>query len=255
VVKVPAVRLKLLFFSSLFLLALCRSAYGADASFPGLRISLTGGKSPGDLAVSLQILLALTVLSLAPAIFMVLTSFTRIIIVLGFVRQALGTQQIPPTQVLISFGIFLTFATMYPVISRINDVACRPYLQKKLSRTQALGRAQGPIREFMFRQTRTRDINLFMRAAKLKSPRSKDEVPTSLLIPAFVMSEMKTGFEMGFALFISFLIVDMAVASILMSLGMMMIPPMSVSLPLKILLFVLADGWFLVAKSLIESVR
>jgi flagellar biosynthesis protein FliP len=231
------------------------NSWAAAVAIPKVSLGVSSSQNPQDLAASLQIVMILTVLSLAPAILMLLTSFTRIIIVLSFVRQAIGTQMIPPNQVLISFALFLTFITMSPVITEIHQNAYKPYVEKKISQSQAFNNAMNPMREFMFRQTRQKDIALIMEASKLPHPKSRKDIPTMALIPAFALSELKTGFEMGFALFIAFLIIDMVVASILMSLGMMMIPPMMVSLPLKILIFVMADGWYLVAKSLIQSIR
>lgn len=239
----------------LFILLLTSSAMGAPADLPKLSIGISQSQNSQDIAMSLRIILFLSVLSLAPAIIMILTSFTRIIIVLAFVRQAIGTQQIPPNQILISFALFLTFVTMTPVITDIHQNAYKPMMENKISQQEALKKTMKPLREFMFKQTRKKDIALLMEASRLPQPRSKDDVPTMVLIPSFVLSELKTGFEMGFALFIAFIIIDMVVASILMSLGMMMIPPMMVSLPLKIMIFVMADGWHLVAKSLIQSLR
>lgn len=227
----------------------------AAAPIPKISLGISQSNNPQELATSLQIMFLLTILSLAPAILMLLTSFTRIIIVLSFLRQALGTPTIPPNQVLLSFALFLTFITMSPVINQIYKNAYKPFVEKKISQSVAANRAIEPVREFMFRQTREKDIKLFMNASKLPKPRVKKDIPTMILIPSFAMSELKTGFEMGFALFLAFIIIDMVVASILMSLGMMMIPPMMVSLPIKILIFVMADGWYLVAQSLIQSIR
>jgi len=227
----------------------------AAAPIPKISLGISQSNNPQDLATSLQIMFLLTILSLAPAILMLLTSFTRIIIVLSFLRQALGTPTIPPNQVLLSFALFLTFITMSPVINQIYKNAYKPFVEKKISQSVAANNAIEPVREFMFRQTREKDIKLFMNASKLPKPRVKKDIPTMILIPSFAMSELKTGFEMGFALFLAFIIIDMVVASILMSLGMMMIPPMMVSLPIKILIFVMADGWYLVAQSLIQSIR
>jgi len=231
-------------------------AYAAPpVTLPKVSLGVTSTQNPGDIATSLQILVFLTVLTLAPAILMLLTSFTRIVIVLAFVRQAIGTQQIPPNQVLISLALFLTFITMSPVINDVYRNAYKPFIDKKISQKAAFDRAIRPVRDFMFRQTRQKDIALLMEASRLPRPKSRDDVPTMVLIPSFALSELKTGFEMGFALFLAFIIIDMVVASILMSLGMMMIPPMMISLPMKILIFVMADGWHLIAKSIIQSFR
>ncbi len=240
-------------------MSFCLLLFCSDVSYaapvPKISLGISQSNNPQDLATSLQIMLLLTILSLAPAILMLLTSFTRIIIVLSFLRQALGTPTIPPNQVLLGFALFLTFITMSPVVTRIYQNAYKPFMEKRISQSVAAKNAIEPVREFMFRQTREKDIKLFMEASKLPKPRVRNDIPTMILIPSFAMSELKTGFEMGFALFLAFIIIDMVVASILMSLGMMMIPPMMVSLPIKILVFVMADGWYLVAQSLIQSIR
>lgn len=245
----------ILFFLIMMFFLLTSSSYAAPLTIPKISIGVTQSSNPQDLSLSMQILFILTILSVAPSIIILMTSFTRIVIVLSFVRQALGTQMIPPNQVLLSFALFLTYVTMSPVINQINKTAYTPYIEKKISQTQALNKAMDPVREFMFRQTREKDIALLMEASRLPKPKKKGDIPTMILVASFVMSEMKTGFEMGFALFIAFIIIDMVVASVLMSLGMMMIPPMMVSMPLKILIFVLADGWNLVTKSIIQSFR
>jgi flagellar biosynthetic protein FliP len=207
----------------------------------------------GQTGSAVQLFLLITVLSLAPAILILMTSFTRIVIVLSFVRNALGTQQIPPTQVVIGLSLFLTFFVMMPTFSQINANALQPYLDSEITREQALDSAEAPLREFMFKQTREKDLELFVSMAQTERPRTYGDIPTHVLIPAFVISELKTAFQMGFAIFIPFMIIDMIVASTLMSMGMMMLPPMMISLPFKILLFVLVDGWHLVVQSLVAS--
>ncbi|KLU60384.1 flagellar biosynthetic protein FliP precursor [Peptococcaceae bacterium CEB3] len=219
-----------------------------------MNLALNFGNSTGQqLSTSLQILLLVTVLSLAPAILILMTSFTRIIVVLSFVRNALGTQQLPPNQVLIGLSLFLTLFVMEPTWSQINTQALQPYLHHQISQTEALGKAEEPLRTFMFKQTRQNDLQLFVSLAKIKRPKTYGDIPTYVLIPAFIISELKTAFQMGFAIFIPFMIIDMIVSSTLMSMGMMMLPPMMVSLPFKLLLFVLVDGWHLVVQSLVMS--
>jgi len=222
-------------------------------NLPGIRLEMQQAETPEDLAVTIQIILLITFLTLAPAILILLTSFTRIVIVLSLLRHALSTQQIPPNQVLIGLALFLTFFIMTPVFDEINDQAVQPYLNQEIGQREAFDRAIVPLRAFMLTHTRQKDIALFIRVADLPQPANQSEVPTRVVIPAFVISELQTAFEMGFMLFIPFLIIDMVVASVLMSMGMLMLPPIMVSLPFKILLFVLVDGWHLLVQSLIQS--
>jgi flagellar biosynthetic protein FliP len=218
----------------------------------GLTLNL--GNTPSQqMSTTLQILLLMTVLSIAPAILLLMTSFTRIIIVLSFVRNALGTQQLPPNQVLIGLALFLTFFVMAPTWNQINTNAIQPYLNQQITQSEALTRAETPLRDFMFKQTRESDLQLFVSLSKMKQPKTYRDIPTYVLIPAFVISELKTAFQMGFAIFIPFMVIDMIVSSALMSMGMMMLPPMLISLPFKLLLFVLVDGWHLVVQSLVTS--
>lgn len=218
---------------------------------PKISFGVETAQNPQDISTSLQILLLLTVLSLAPALLIMVTSFTRIIIVLAFIRNALGTQQIPPTQVLIGLALFLTFFVMAPVLGQINDNAIKPYTAEQISFDQAFERASNPIRDFMFKQTREKDLALFVHLAKLDQPRTRADVPTYVVIPSFIISELRAAFIIGFLIFIPFLVIDMVVASILMSMGMLMVPPVMISLPIKILLFVLVDGWHLVTRALV----
>lgn len=220
---------------------------------PQVNLGISPATKPTDVAMSLQILLLLTVLTLAPTMLVLLTSFTRIIVVLSFVRTALGTQQVPPTQVLTGLALLLTFFVMRPVINEMNKDALQPYLHQKISQKVALDRAAKPLRVFMFKQTRQKDIALFYTLSKEKRPDKQDDVPTYLLVPAFVISELKTAFEIGFAIYIPFIVIDMVVASILLSMGMMMIPPIIISLPFKILVFLLVDGWNLTIQALFAS--
>ncbi len=220
---------------------------------PDVNIEIGESEDPRAVVGSLRILLLLTVLSLVPAILVMMTSFTRIVIVLSFVRNALATQQIPPNQVLIGLALFLTFFTMAPVYNEINDRALTPYLAEQISQEEALEEGQKPLRDFMFKHTREKDLALFINMTDVDRPQNERDVPLSVLVPAFMISELKTAFEMGFIIYIPFLIIDMVVASTLMSMGMFMVPPVMISLPFKLLLFVMVDGWYLVVKSLLES--
>lgn len=228
-------------------------AAAQPATIPAVSISLGNAATPGGISISLQILFLLTVLALAPAILIMLTSFARLVVVLSFLRQAIGTQQMPPNQIIIGLSLFLTFFIMQPVWQDIQSHALKPYMDNQISREEALNRAAKPIRQFMFKQTREKDLALFVGVSGAPKPLSRDDIPTHTLIPAFIISELKTAFQIGFLLYIPFLIIDMVVASILLSMGMMMLPPIMVSLPFKLLLFVLVDGWYLVVGSLVRS--
>ena len=218
-----------------------------------ISIGLDQTQEPGKMAVVLQIFLLMTILSLAPAILIMLTSFTRVVIVLSLLRRALGTMQMPPNQVIIGLALFLTFFIMTPVWHQINTDALQPYLDEKIDQQQALKNAAEPLRKFMFKQTREKDLALFVGIAKVQRPNNVDDVPTSVLIPSFIISEVKTAFQIGLLLYVPFLIIDMVVASVLLSMGMMMLPPIMISLPFKLMLFVLADGWNLMIGSLVRS--
>jgi flagellar biosynthetic protein FliP len=200
-----------------------------------------------------QLLLLLSLVTLLPGLLLSVTGFTRILIVLGFVRNALGTQTMPPNQVLAGIAFFLTLFVMSPTLTKVNNEAIKPWRAHKISQSVAIERAQEPLRTFMFKQTRDADLGLFVKLAKLPRPKTRADVPTQVLIPAFVISELKTAFQIGFLIFIPFLIIDMVVSSTLMSMGMMMLPPMLISLPFKILLFVLVDGWHLVIEGVVNS--
>ena len=220
---------------------------------PNLNIGITPAGKPQDVALSLQILLMLTVLSLAPSIIIMMTAFTRIIVVLSFLRSALATQQMPPNQVIVGLALFLTFFTMSPYFDQIYKNAWQPFLAGTLSQENATTEALKPLREFMFKQARENDIALFVNMMDGPRPTTQNDVPTTVLIPAFVISELKTAFQIGFLIYIPFIVVDMVVASTLMSMGMMMVPPVMISLPFKILLFILVDGWHLVIRSLLMT--
>ena len=225
----------------------------AEIEIPKVGISITNAKAPKDVAATIQIFLLLTILTLAPAILMLMTSFTRIVIVLSFLRQALGSQQIPPNQVLIGLALFMTFFIMKPVGQEIYDKAWKPYVDEKVTLEKSIEEGVKPLRQFMFKQTREKDLALFIFLSKTARPKNQADVPTVVLIPAFIISELKTAFTVGFLIYVPFLIIDMVVASVLMSMGMMMLPPVMISLPFKLLLFILVDGWHLIARALIVS--
>ncbi len=216
----------------------------------GLGISIDTGEE-GGASTAIQVLVVMTVLALAPSVLIMMTGFTRILIVMGFVRNALGTPTMPPNQVLIGLSLFLTLFVMFPTFSAVNDTAVQPFLDKEITQQVALDTAQQPLREFMFKQVHQDDLALFVRLADMERPETRADVPTHVLIPSFLISELKTAFQIGFLIFIPFLIIDMVVASTLMSMGMIMLPPVMISLPFKILLFVLVDGWALTIESLI----
>jgi flagellar biosynthetic protein FliP len=230
-------------------------AYGQQKTIPMPKISLEVGKAtkPDDVAMTLQILLLMTILSLAPALLILTTSFTRIIIVFHFMKQAMGTPQMPPAQVLIGLAMFLTFFIMSPVWNKINTDALQPYLANRMSLSDAYDKGIEPLREFMFKQTREEDLALFVKMAQIEKPQTRAELPTHVLIPAFAISELRAGFQIGFLIFIPFLIIDVVIASVLMSMGMMMLPPVMISMPFKVLLFILVDGWHLVVGSVLAS--
>ncbi|MBU8906999.1 flagellar type III secretion system pore protein FliP [Desertibacillus haloalkaliphilus] len=219
---------------------------------PGIDLDLFNDE-PANVATTIQLLLILTVLSLAPSILILMTAFTRIVIVLSFVRTGLATQQMPPNQVLIGLALFLTFFIMAPVFSEVNEQALTPFLDGEIGQEEAFDRAATPMKEFMANHTREKDLALFMGYAGLDRPESIDDIPLTALVPAFAISELKTAFQIGFLIFVPFLVIDMIVASVLMAMGMMMLPPVMIALPFKILLFVMVDGWYLVVQSLLLS--
>ncbi|HLS07647.1 flagellar type III secretion system pore protein FliP [Lentibacillus sp.] len=216
-------------------------------------INMFSGSDPENISTSVQLLLLLTVLSLAPSILILMTSFTRIVIVLSFVRTSLATQQMPPNQVLIGLALFLTFFIMAPTFQEVNDEALQPLFEEEITLDEAYTKASEPIKDFMARHTRQQDLQLFMDYSEMEQPEAVQDIPLTTLVPAFAISELKTAFQMGFMIFVPFLIIDMAVASVLMSMGMMMLPPVMISLPFKILLFVLVDGWYLITQSLLQG--
>lgn len=214
-------------------------------------IEVFSSSDPENISTSVRLLLLMTVFSLAPSILILMTCFTRIIIVLSFVRTSLATQQMPPNQVLIGIALFLTFFIMAPTFQEINETSLSPLLNEEITLDEAYDRASLPIKEFMAEQTRQKDLALFINYAGLERPETVEDIPLTTLVPAFAISELKTAFQMGFMIFVPFLVIDMAVASVLMSMGMMMLPPVMISLPFKILLFVLVDGWYLITHSLL----
>ena len=221
---------------------------------PSLTLSLAAGQNqPERVSTLLEILFALTVLSLAPSFILTVTSFTRIIVVFSFLRQAMGVQQVPPTQILASLALFLTAVIMYPTGKQINDNALQPYLEERIGFTEALQKAEIPLREFLFKHTREKDLSVFYTITKMERPKDKAEVPTTMLAAGFMISELKTAFTIGFLIYIPFLVLDMVISSVLLAMGMMMLPPMMVSMPFKLLLFVMVDGWNLLVGSLVNS--
>ena len=224
-----------------------------DSSPTLLSINMDQNAPSGKVGVVMQIFLLLTVLSLAPSILVMVTSFTRIAIVLSLLRQAIGSNQLPPNQIIIGLSLFLTFFIMTPVWQAVNQDALKPYLAEEITGQEALTKAVEPVRKFMMHQTREKDLAMLVDVAKLDRPKNKDDVPIQVLIPAFIMSELKTAFQIGFMLYVPFLIIDMVVASVLLSMGMMMLPPVMVSLPFKLMIFVLTDGWFMIVGSLVKS--
>ncbi len=220
---------------------------------PTITLGVEDANKPEEVSVALQVLFLLTILSMAPAILLMTTCFTRIVIVLGFVRQAMGTQNMPPTQVIIGLALFLSFFIMSPTLNTINEEALQPYLEEEITQRVALEKAVIPMREFMFSHVKEEELSLLTSITLDNEPYNKDDIPTLTLIPAFMLSELKRAFQMGFLIFIPFLVIDMIVASVLMSMGMMMLPPVIISLPFKLLLFVLVDGWGLVVGSLVKS--
>lgn len=235
------------------LVLMATNGYAQGTQDPLLSFQLSGGEGSEPWTIGIRILVLLTVLSLAPALLTLLTSFTRLVIVLGLLRQAMGTMHAPPNQVVIGMALFMTMFIMMPVWEEIRVQAINPYLEQQVEQEVAMERAIAPVRGFMLRQVREKDLALFVEMAGLENLKAQDEVPLHVLIPAFVTSELRTAFQIGFLIYVPFLVIDMIVASILMSMGMMLLPPVMISLPFKLVLFVLADGWFLIVGSLMKS--
>ncbi|WP_458701455.1 flagellar type III secretion system pore protein FliP [Sulfurospirillum sp. 1307] len=236
----------------IFIFLLISPIFAVDP-IPTVNLSLSAPNTPEQLVTSLNLLVVLTILVLAPSIVFVSTSFLRLIVVFSFLRQALGTQQMPPNQILISLALILTFFIMEPVATKSYDIAIKPYLEQKISYQEAFDKGVEPFKAFMVRNTREKDLALFFRIRKLENPKNIQDVPLTVAVPAFMISELKTAFQIGFLLYLPFLVIDMVVASVLMSMGMMMLPPVMISLPFKLLVFVLVDGWNLLIGSLVES--
>ncbi|MEO5666607.1 MAG: flagellar type III secretion system pore protein FliP [Bdellovibrionota bacterium] len=229
------------------------SAAHAQLSLPSIQLGMQQAKNPGEVVNVLQVLFLLTVLTLAPAILIMMTSFTRIIVILSFLRNALGTNQMPPNQLLVGLAMFLTFLVMGPTFNQVNDTAIQPFMKGEITQAKGLELAQIPIRGFMMKQTRPKDIELFLKLTGNEGKMSVESVPFMTLVPAFMISELKTAFQMGFVIYLPFLVLDMVVASVLMAMGMMMLPPVLISLPFKLMLFVLVDGWQLIVGSIVKS--
>ena len=240
-------------FAALFISLLLVPELGMAVNLPTVSLGVKEAATPAEVSTTLQVLFVLTILSVAPAILLMTTAFTRIIIVLGFVRQAMGTQNTPPNQVLLGLALFLTFFIMAPTFNTINTKALQPYMKEQITQQQALERSVEVMREFMFTQVQESELQLFIDITKEEQPANKKDVSSMILIPAFMLSELKRSFQMGFMIYVPFLVIDMLVSSVLMSMGMMMLPPIVISLPFKLLLFVLVDGWQLVVGSLMKS--
>jgi len=237
------------------LLFLSFSLFAEVLEIPTINLSLSSPDTPAQLVSSINVILMLTILFLAPSLLLMTTTFTRFVIVFGFMRQAMGTQQIPPTQILVSLALILTIFVMEPVGQQAYDNGIKPYIEEQINYEVAFERTTKPFKTFMIRNTREKDLALFFRIRKMDNPDTVDDVPLSVIVPAFMISELKTAFEIGFLLFLPFLVIDMVVASILMSMGMMMLPPVMISMPFKILVFVLVDGWNLLIGNLIASIK
>lgn len=225
----------------------------AQVTLPSVNLGFKTTNNPGEVVNTVKIILMMTVLTLAPAILIMMTGFSRFIIVLSFLRQALGTQQMPPNQLLVGLALFLTFFVMRPAFEEVNANALQPFLGNKINQEQAMDAALVPLRRFMFSQTRDSDLGLFVKLSKMDTPKTRQDVPTTVLVPAFIISELKTAFQIGFVIYLPFLVIDMVIASVLMAMGMMMLPPVVISLPFKIMLFVLVDGWTLLIGSMVKS--
>lgn len=239
---------------SVFLLILfALSVFGAEATIPTVNLSLSAPDTPNQLVTTLNIIIVLTILALAPSIIFIMTSFLRLIIVFSFLRQAMGTQSMPPNTILVTMALILTFFIMEPVATKSYNEGVKPYLSEQIGYEEAFVRGVKPFKDFMLKNTREKDLALFYRIRNLPNPKTIDDVPLSVLVPAFMISELKTAFEIGFLICLPFLVIDMVVSSVLMAMGMMMLPPVMISLPFKLLIFVLVDGWNLLVQRLVES--
>lgn len=225
----------------------------ANMTFPNINIGLQAANTPQEFTNGLQIIIWLTILSLAPSILIMTTCFVRLIVVLALTRQALGAGTLPPNQVITSLALILTFFIMAPTFNEINEKALQPYMNNQITQQAALDRGIQPIRNFMFKQTHEKELALFVRMAKVDKPKTKEDVPTYILIPSFILSELKTAFTIGFVVYLPFLVIDIVVSSVLVSMGMMFLPPSMIALPFKLIMFVMVDGWYLIVKSLVDS--
>lgn len=250
--KIIVTALALMFVSIIFVTTKVHAA-PETLPIPKINISVDNANTPQQYVGNLKLLVMLTILTLLPSFIMMMTSFVRIIVVFGFLRTALGTQQSPPNQVLIGLALFLTIFIMQPVYSQVNTNAIQPFMENRITQDQAIEQGAKPLRDFMLKQTRKKDFDLFINVAKLDYKVTKDNAPLHVVVPAYMISELKTSFQIGFLIYIPFMIIDLVVGSVLMSMGMMMLPPVMISLPFKLLLFVMVDGWYLLVKSLIMS--
>lgn len=237
----------------IFLTFLVSSLAQAQMTLPTMNLGFKTTDNPTEVVSAIRLILMMTVLTLAPAILIMMTSFTRIVIVFSFLRQAVGMPQLPPNQILVGLSLFLTLFIMGPAFKEINDKGLQPYMAGTLPQEQAITASLSPLRKFMFDQTRESDLSLFVRLAKVENPKTRADVPTLVLVPAFILSELKTAFQIGFIIFLPFLVIDIVASSVLMAMGMMMLPPVVISLPLKVMLFVLVDGWGLLVGSMVKS--
>ena len=228
---------------------------GAEPLIPSVNVEIGTAESPQEVSSTLQVIALLTIVTIVPGILLMTTSFVRIVVVIGFLRNALATQNVPPNQVVLGLAMFMTFYIMAPYWSAANEQGIQPYLAGEISQEEAITKTFAPIREFMFRQTRESDLALFVNLSESERPQTQDDVSTFVLIPAFMISELKTAFQIGFMIYVPFIVIDMIVATTLMSMGMMMLPPVMISMPFKILLFVMIDGWHLLINSIIVSFR
>lgn len=240
----------ILLFTASFLL-LTNYSFGAEGPIPDISLEIRG--EGGGLSTTIKILILLTVITFLPAILLMMTSFTRFIIVFSLLRHALGLQQTPPNQILIGLALFMTFFVMSPTLNKVYTDALKPYLNREMTEEDALSKGLKPFREFMLRQVKEKELSTFIEISRMERPKNLEDIPTGVLVPAFITSELKRAFEIGFVLFIPFLIIDMVVASVLMSMGMLMLPPILISLPFKLMLFVLVDGWSLLIGSMVRS--
>lgn len=238
---------------TLGIMLLCVPMAHCAMAFPNINIGMKTATSPQEFSQGIQIMVWITILTLAPSIFIMTTAFIRIIIVLAITRQAIGVASLPPSQVLTGLALILTFFIMSPTINKINDTALQPYMKNQITQQAAIDRAITPSRDFMFKQTDEKNLALFVKIAKIERPKSKEDVPTYILIPSFILSELNTAFKIGFVIFLPFLVIDIVVSSILVSMGMLFLPPTMIALPFKLVLFVMVDGWYLIVKSLVEG--